>query len=334
MADSDMPMELLLKYLEVLANRSLALWDVVPAGASARLINISENATYLVEAPDWKSVLRIHRENYHTENAIDCELAWSTALHHESAIVTPDYYLGRDGKAVQSGTIEGLPAPRYMVMFEFVEGEQPDEDQDLVKPFEELGEIAARTHLHSIGWKRPEPFERLTWDLETVFGENPTWGRWQDAPNVTAAIEETLRRVEDVVKRRVTEFGKGPERYGLIHADMRLANLLINDSGTRLIDFDDCGMGWFLYDFAASISFVEDHPQVPELKQAWVRGYRTIRDLPQRDEDQIDTFIMLRRLALLAWIGSHIEAPEPQQLAPDFARVSAELGNAYLRQYA
>jgi hypothetical protein len=37
-------------------------------------------------------------------------------------------------------------------------------------------------------------------------------------------------------------------------------------------------------------------------------------------------------MALLAWIGSHIEAPEPQALAPDFARVTAELGAAWLEK--
>ena len=42
---------------------------------------------------------------------------------------------------------------------------------------------------------------------------------------------------------------------------------------------------------------------------------------------------MLRRMALLAWIGSHIEAPEPQELAPDFARVTAELGEEYLSNF-
>jgi hypothetical protein len=42
---------------------------------------------------------------------------------------------------------------------------------------------------------------------------------------------------------------------------------------------------------------------------------------------------MLRRLTLLAWIGSHIEAPEPQAMAPDFARVTAELGTTYLKDF-
>lgn len=333
MAHNDIPMEQLLVMLEVLANQSLSLWDV-PEDARARLINVSENATYLIEGSNWKSVLRVHRENYHSERSIQCELEWSKALNDEGQIITPKFYPGRNGNPIQSGIAAGLTAPRFMVMFHFVDGTQPDEEQDLVKPFEELGEIAARTHLHSMGWRRPEPFERLTWDLDAVFGPNPTWGNWRDGPNVTPQIREILEQVESTVIHRLTEFGKGADRYGLIHADMRLANLLINDDSTRLIDFDDCGFGWFLYDFAASISFMEDHVQVPALKESWLKGYRGIRDLSEFEADQLDTFIMLRRLALLAWIGSHIEAPEPQELAPHFARVSTQLGSHYLDKYS
>lgn len=329
MADSDMRLEVLLGHLEILANQSLVLWNL-PEGACARLINVSENATYLVDAPGYKSVLRIHRENYHTRRAIECELAWSAALARDTTLETPGVIAGLDGALVQKARHQDLRLPRFMVMFEFIEGAQPDETHDLFEPFRGLGVIAARTHQHSISWARPKPFERLVWGVDAVFGSNPTWGNWRAGPNVTPEIAEVLERVEATVKQRLTAFGQGPDRYGLIHADMRLANLLIDDGHTRLIDFDDCGFGWHLYDFAAAISFIEDHPKVPDLKAAWIEGYRTVRSLSHEDEAEIDTFVMLRRLALLAWIGSHIEAPEPQALAPSFARVSAELGEKFL----
>ena len=325
--------EVLFKRLETLANHSLSLWGMVPENATARLINVSENVTYLVEARGWKSVLRLHRENYHTKTAINCELSWSAALNRGNIIATPDFYLGRDGEAVQSAVTEGLPAPRHMAMFHFVEGSQPDENKNLEVHFEELGEIAARMHTHAISWIRPEPFERPRWDLETIFGTDATWGNWRDAPNVTVDIRKILQRAEDSVIKRLTMFGQSTEQYGLIHADMRLANLIVGDTGTHIIDFDDCGMGWFLYDFAAGISFIEDHPGTSMLKSAWVKGYRKIRALSDSEFDEIDTFIMLRRLALLAWVGSHAEAPEARALAMDFARISAQLAKEYVRKF-
>ncbi|MEM8790643.1 MAG: phosphotransferase [Pseudomonadota bacterium] len=308
----------------------LTLWEL-PEGAATRLINVSENHTYLVEAPGWRSVLRLHRNGYHTRRAIECELAWSAALVAEDVVKTPAAIPGKDGELIQTARIGD--EPRHLVMFEFAEGAQPSEDQDLAASFHRLGALAARTHRHSIAWRAPEPFERLTWDVDAVFGPYATWGDWRDAPNVTADIAEVLEGVEEVVIRRLRAYGQGPERYCLIHADMRLANLLVDGDTTWLIDFDDCGFGWFLYDFAAAISFIEDHPQVPSLKAAWLAGYQEIRALSLDDLAEIDTFIMLRRMALLAWIGTHTEAPEPQALAPDFARISAELGRAYLASH-
>lgn len=330
MAGTDMPLEELLGYLEVLANQSLSLWDV-PEGTKARLINVSENATYLVEAPGgYKSVLRVHRENYHSHRAIECELAWLEALDAEKVVTTPGYYVGRNGDPIQQARVDGLSDPRFMVLFHFVEGDAPDESGDMTDGFEELGAIAARCHEHVLKWQKPDDFERLTWDVDAVFGQAPTWGNWRDAPEVDDAVSPTLEKIEATIRARLDAFGKTQDRFNLIHADMRLANLLVDGSRTRLIDFDDCGWGWFLYDFAAAISFIEDDPRIPDLKSAWVRGYRSVREMSAEEEAEIDTFIMLRRMALLAWIGSHIEAPEPQEMAPGFAATTARLGQAWM----
>ena len=52
---------------------------------------------------------------------------------------------------------------------------------------------------------------------------------------------------------------------------------------------------------------METHPQVPDLRAAWLDGYRHVRAVSIEDEEEIDSFIVLRRMALLAWIGSHGE---------------------------
>ena len=329
-----LPHDVLVERLARLADQSLALWDL-PDGVTARLINLSENATYLVEnSAGYRSVLRIHREGYHTRQAISCELAWMRGLNDSDAVITPQTIPGLDGEDIQSAALEGVLSRRFMVMFAFVEGVEPSEDEDLVEPFEELGEIAARTHLHSISWKRPPNFERLTWDFEHMLGSRPNWGDWREAPAMNSAGRAVLERQAALIEKRLAAFGTGPERFGLIHADMRLANLLVLDNSPRLIDFDDCGLGWFGYDFAAGISFMEDHPQVPDLKMAWVKGYRKIRELPQADENEIDTFVSLRRMVLLAWIGSHSETDLAKEQGAEFTRVSVELAETYLQNFS
>src|SRR5262249_34337093 len=82
-------------------------------------------------------------------------------------------------------------------------------------------------------------------------------------------------------------YGRGDDRFGLIHADVRLANLLVDGDDIQVIDFDDCGFGWFMFDLATAVSFMEHDPRVPELCDAWVRGYRRVLPLPAADEAEI-----------------------------------------------
>lgn len=316
---------------------ALPLWPV-PAGAGVSLLNIAENLTWLVEAGAFRAVLRVHRPGYHTLRGIGQELEWSQALARDAGIDTPAVIAGVNGALVQEAWVPGPDgsggAGRYMVMFEFAPGRQPGPDDDLVAPFRALGAIAARTHIHARVWQSAQPLERLVWDEAAVFGPAATWGDWRAGPHVTPEIREVLEEVERMVSQRLAAWGKGPARYGLIHGDMRLANLLIDGPRTVLIDFDDCGLGWYLYDFAAAVSFMEDHPQVPALRAAWVAGYRSVAPLAEEDEREIDTLVMLRRMALLAWIGSHIEAPEPQAMAPHFAAGTARLARAWLARFS
>ena len=331
MHHSEKPFNQQLIAVERLAKRSLCLWDI-PEDAKLKLINVSENITFLIEASnDFKAILRVHRENYHTRCAIESELAWIDALSLDKVITTPPYYLGKNGFALQSMSNPELDAPRFLVLFHFLPGRAPEEIGNLTAEFKALGAIAAKCHLHVMTWEKPTAFERLTWDVETVFGTKPTWGNWRDAPGVSAKVQQTLETVENHIRHRLEIYGKAKNRYNLIHADMRLANLLVDQNGIRVIDFDDCGYGWFMYDFAAAISFVEDDPRIPECKSAWLEGYQTQRRLSAEDIQEIDTFVMLRRMALLAWIGSHMEAPEPQALASDFATNTEKLGDAWLR---
>ncbi len=316
--------------LNDLANEALRLWEL-PSDAKARLINLSENATYLVTGgAKFKAILRLHREDYNSRRAIESELAWMDALRRDADVETPRYYLGRNGVALQSHGTKELPRERFLVLFHFIEGQAPEVNGDMMRLFEGLGAMAAKCHVHAVSWERPASFERRNWDLNAVFGANAPWGDWRDAPEVTPKVCEVLEGVEEAVRARLCSYGKAPDRFNLIHADMRLANLLVNETRTGLIDFDDCGFGWLMYDFASANSFIEDDPRVPDLRSAWVNGYRTIRSLADEDEAEIGTFIMLRRMALLSWIGSRRDAPEPKALAPGFARATARLGERWL----
>jgi Ser/Thr protein kinase RdoA (MazF antagonist) len=324
--------EQLLQAVGHVAEAALPRWGL--GGATLKMINHSENTTYLVTPANGARpvILRVHREGYHTVDGIKSELAWMHALQAEANVLTPQAIAGRDGEEIQSVSHASLPRPRNCVLFHLIDGAEPGQD-NLIEPFKQLGEVTARTHIHSMGWKRPPYFERLTWDFEHSLGRDPNWGRWEDGPDMTPQRRPILQRLVDTLGRRLQRFGKKPDRFGLIHADFRLANLLIHNGNTRVIDFDDCGIGWFLYDAGTAVSFFEHKPEVPALMEAWKEGYRRVRPLTKEEDDEIWTFILLRRMLLLAWMGSHHETDLAKQEGPAYCAGSCEMAEAYLSRY-
>lgn len=308
----------------------------LPAGLAVNMINLSENATYKVEAPDRRRwALRIHRDGYHSRTAIASELAWLTDLRQTGVVATPVPVKGRDGEIIQDIDHPRLPRPRHVVLSEWETGAEPGIGEDLSGPFEMLGEVTARMHVHARQWQRPPWFTRLTWDFETSLGDrNPHWGRWRNGMGMDAAKEKLFGRTVELIGKRLAAYGKDVERFGLIHCDLRLANLLVDGKSVKVIDFDDCGFGWYMYDAATPVSFYEHEPQVPDLLESWKKGYRRVIELKPRDETEIPTFIMLRRLLLVAWIGSHSETELAKSMGLPYTEGTIGLCEDYLRGYA
>jgi Ser/Thr protein kinase RdoA (MazF antagonist) len=314
------------------AQRALAEHGCSP-GATVTLLNVSENATYLIDDPaSGPSVLRVHRLGYHTHEEILSELAWMDALRAEAGVRTPRVLPAPDGRRIVGVVDEASGEQRHCVRFEFLAGTEPAEDS--VPHFTELGEITARMHRHARHWRRPDGFTRFHWDYDAAFGRHARWGRWQDGIGVGPAEREILGQLDATLRARLAAFGTGPERYGLVHADTRLANLLVDGDAVSVIDFDDSGFSWYLYDIGTSVSFFEHQPQVPALVDAWLSGYRRVLDLPAEDEAEIWTFILYRRLLLVAWIGSHSAVDIARELGAGYTRDSCDLAESYLARLA
>jgi Ser/Thr protein kinase RdoA (MazF antagonist) len=314
--------------VQPLLHRSLDRWGL-PATSRLTLVNHSENHTVRVDGPDGsRHALRVHRPGYQSAGSIASELAWLAALSGEGDLTLPTPIAGRDGHLLQSVDSDG--EARHAVLFAFLEGREPTPDDDLETLFEALGGIAARLHRHAEAWQRPPGFERQRWDAETILDADGLWGNWRIAPGVDDAVRPTLDALDTRLRADLIRYGTGAGRYGLIHADMRLGNLLVSPDRVALIDFDDCGFCWFAYDFAAAVSFHECELDLAALKARWLEGYLPVRALDQSDIEAMDTMVMLRRMALLAWIGTHAETDLAQRHMPGFAAGTADLARRYL----
>lgn len=294
------------------------------------LLNISENATYL--AKDRRSakklILRVHRPNYHTEAEIRSELAWVANLSANDVVSTPPPIPTIDGSLLV--TFSDGETLRHAVAFEYMTGGEPNATTDLVKWYGRLGEITARLHGHSRNWRRPDGFVRKKWVFDTLIGDGAHWGDWRNAPGLEKSGLRVLERAQVRLGSDTAAYGQGPDRFGLIHSDMRTANLLVDGERLSVIDFDDCGLSWFGYDFAASVTFMEHEPIMPELMGAWLEGYRKISPFAEEHADALPMFVMIRRMQIGAWLASHAETPTAQAVGSNYTHGTVELAERYL----
>jgi Ser/Thr protein kinase RdoA (MazF antagonist) len=292
----------------------------LPPQTPVRLLNRSENETYL--AGD-ALILRVHRQGYHTTAEIAAELAWLGALQGVPGLrcVRPL----ADGAGRMLHRVDG----RDVVAFAPIRNaREVSAGDDLAHWFAELGAISARLHAHARGWQRPAGFVRKRWDCRTILGPAPHWGRWQDAPGLTPEGQAVLARLVEDLQARLGGYGDGPGVFGLIHADLRLTNLMLDEQGLWAIDFDDCGFGWWMYDLAAALSFIETDTRLPALIAAWVQGHG---GTTAADRAIIPSLIMLRRVLLTAWLGSRADSDTAADIgAAAYAAQTVQLADRYL----
>lgn len=280
----------------------------LPPDAPLRLLNRSENETWLAGEGDAMIVLRHHRAGYHTRAEIAAELGWLTALEGHGALRCPRPLPDAAGEMIR--TAEG----RSVVAFAYIAGREPTPEDDLAPWFEALGEATAHLHAHARRWPLPPGFTRKRWDAETILGPRPHWGDWRAAPGLESAAHPVMTRLAAELTRRLETYGHGPDRFGLIHADLRLTNLLIDGSGLWVIDFDDCGFGWAMYDFAAAVSFIETDLRLPDLADRWCAGYRRVVPLTAADMAILPVVVMLRRVLLTAWLGTRADSDTAREI--------------------
>lgn len=302
-----------------LIRRALPVYGL-PEDTPLSLLNRSENETW--RAGDL--ILRLHREGYHAKPEIASELAWLTALQDLPGLNSVRPIPGAQGFVTELGD-------RFLVAFVPIEGQELQPGDDLARWFTPLGEITARLHLQARQWTRPECFTRKRWDVETILGPRPHWGHWRQAQGLDAEGEALLARATDALARKLQAYGTGPDAFGLIHADLRLANLMVDGDTLTAIDFDDCGFGWWAYDLAAALSFIETDPRLPGLIAAWVHGYTGIAPLRREDHAMIPSLIFLRRVLLTAWLSTRADSDTARSLGgPAYTLGTLDLADRYL----
>ena len=212
--------------------------------------------------------LRVHRPGYHTAEEIESELDWIDALR-DDVVETAHMVASADGSRVTQLATPEL-GERNVVLFEWLTGEMPERGHRPAGGFRTLGAVSARMHDHARRWSRPSSFRASPGTTTPRSAPRPL-GTWQDGLGMGREELDLLGRLDAAIRTgsRPTAALRAVRPRARRHPPGQPPR---RRAHVRVIDFDDCGFSWFMYDFATTVSFFEDHPQVPELKDAWVEA--------------------------------------------------------------
>lgn len=322
--------------LRALAIDALKLWDI--ENAEIKLIKYRENAVFSVRTDHGdRYALRIHRHAYHTDTELRSELQWMQALAEEGLDV-PKIVPASSGELMVKVENAAVPGARQIDLFEWINGRQLGSVEDGIEgdvasirhSYLTVGALAARLHNHATSWSLPPGFSRHAWDEEGITGEQPCWGRFWELESLSADERRLLETARSRIHEDLTAYGKPPDKYGLIHADFVQENLMVDGDRVRLIDFDDAGFGWHLFEIATSLYFNIGEDYFDTARDAVIEGYRTGRALPDEELENLPMFFVARGFTYVGWVHTRKETQTARELTPMLVEMICGLSEDYL----
>lgn len=307
----------------MLAAKALPLWGL--EGAKIMLIAARENSVYRVDHPTGSFAMRLHRQGYRTNDQLKSELDWM-AWVAQSGLSVPSPQVSLDGSHLQ--TVDDV----RIDILSWLTGSTLEvllpQTSEATRPelFQNLGRDIAKLHSASDAWPDVSTCVRPAWDVDGLLGRAPLWGRFWDNPGLTAKQRELFFAFRTHARSDLDTLATSLD-YGLIHADLVPANVMMQETTFHFIDFDDGGFGFRLFEVATALLKYRALPDFETLKVALIAGYQTHRQLDVRN---LDLFLALRAMTYVGWNISRAEEDRTGERNARFVGQAEFLATAYL----
>jgi hypothetical protein len=180
--------------LMILKNYPIAL-------QSLEFIHHGENTTYKVTARNHKKyLLRLHRNDYHSDAAIHEELNWLKALANSTDLNIPNPVQSKNGIYLEKQATDLMI--RRGCVFEWTDG-QFFEKSIRPKHFHRLGEIISELHKST---KKRKTIRRY-WDTNGLIGKNPTFGSLSGLPFVSKRQQQIIDHASTTLQKILNKYG-------------------------------------------------------------------------------------------------------------------------------
>ncbi len=296
--------------LQSLGERALAHFEVELVEIKP-LAHFENTSFYIKTATGEEFNLRISRPGQQSRTTLQSEIEFLAALRAERFRVPEPY----QNRIVQAGA-DGVPEERNVVLFRWMHGEFL---RDRLTPVEArlIGQTMAHLHDFAARWQRPANFQRANLHDWALTERKPSR---IDHPIEGLPEEDRLLLLEldQQARNLLRSLPKTPETFGLIHSDLHVGNVLVEDGNLNVIDFDDTGFGFLYYDFGAALGFHLLEPLYEPIRESMLAGYDEVRPLPPNTRELLDSFIKVRMTGVSRWIMDRVDNPRLKDTGPSW----------------
>ena len=272
----------------VLGQYELIVDEVTP-------VRFTNNAVFRLHTAVGDLALRIHRPDYRTPWQTRSELTYMEALAESGCVEVPLPVRTRSGDLVAMVGANGQRRHASVVTWLKGEVRRPGRGAG-PKTLFRIGRALGHIHEFSQSFEAPAGFDLPTWDLSAIFEQS-----------LVDQLESTdQQRIFDEVRQRAAVLfdglGRSAAAFGVLHHDFILLNCLHHGRRTAVIDFDDCGWGFYLQDLGGLLGNLKDYANYRSLRRPFLDGYRSVRPMPSEAEQDLELMIALRHCSGTLWL--------------------------------
>ena len=264
-------MKLKTEVVSVLLKRHYALEPV-----EVERLGISENEVYAVTLAEptagvKKVFVRVHQGDPQYEENLPGEWVLLEGLQGAMSGQVPRVLKALDQEAVKTFQFDGCDW--LLMVFSWVAGEHRSSENVQVADVVAMASATACFHqaASSVVWSPPRPL----YDYSVYCGPDTFYHRPDLSEHILssdlAPFFEFRKRLRFFVER------EGARDMGWIHWDLHLGNFLFEGTQAHIIDFDECGWGYPLFDLGHILFGLHEHPRYQEFEEAFIATYEEVR---------------------------------------------------------
>lgn len=243
-------------------------------------LNTLANDSFMVTAPNGKYALKI----YNPKSRITDEIRWELELINH--LIKNDAPIAKPVKS-NGGFITKIELnqqKRDAILFEWALGEKPKAREET---YILLGQSAAKIHQASDIFKSLLP--REVYDINELIIEQLTRMR---KPLTQAGEWQRMNKLCNRLKQRIMSSNLDK---GICHMDLTLDNVHVYHDLMTVFDLDSAGYCWrSLEPYGVLLGSVDYF-------QAWLQGYRNIRQFSNENESAVYVFAIVGEIRNVTW---------------------------------